>query len=206
MKSLVRHLCLVNLNLFNLWSCDNHISFTYKWRVLAYLSGLVLLSGPRILRFLIRMFWKMFPQRSVAQSCPTLCDPMDCSPPGSSVLGILQARLLEGVSTSGCRGSSRPRDRTHVSCVSVLYHYRHQGSPQKMLVTSEYLVAPVLWQGANSESALCTADDARVFLFLTPSGVWRVSQQPQGLIQLWLHPRVLCQTGFISFLNWLWIA
>ena len=64
--------------------------------MLAYLSGLVLLSGPRILRFLIRMFWKMFPQRSVAQSCPTLCDPMDYSPPGSSVLGILQARLLEG--------------------------------------------------------------------------------------------------------------
>ena len=89
MKSLVRHLCLVNLNLFNLWSCDNRISFAYKWRVLAYLSGLVLLSGPRILWFLVRIFWKMFPQ------CLTLCDPMDYSLPGSSVLGILQARILE---------------------------------------------------------------------------------------------------------------
>ena len=37
---------------------------------------------------------------SAAQSCPTLCDPMDCSPPGSSVHGILQARTLEGVAIS----------------------------------------------------------------------------------------------------------
>ena len=36
----------------------------------------------------------------VAQSCPTLCDPMDCSPPGSSVHGILQARILEWVAIS----------------------------------------------------------------------------------------------------------
>ena len=51
----------------------------------------------------------------VAQSCPTLCDPMDFRPPGSSVPGILQARILEGVVTSFSRGSSWPRDRTHVS-------------------------------------------------------------------------------------------
>ena len=53
------------------------------------------------------------------RSCLTLCDPMDCSPPGSSVHGILQARILEGVATpSSSRGSSRPRDRTHVSCTA----------------------------------------------------------------------------------------
>ena len=44
---------------------------------------------------------------SVAQLCPTLCDPMDCSPPGSSAHGILQARLLEGVAISFSRGPSR---------------------------------------------------------------------------------------------------
>ena len=44
------------------------------------------------------------------QSCPTLCDPVDRSPPGSSVLGILQARILEWVAMSSSRGSSRPRD------------------------------------------------------------------------------------------------
>ena len=45
------------------------------------------------------------------------CDPMDCSPPGSSVHGILQAGILEWVAVSYSRGSSRPRDRTCVSCV-----------------------------------------------------------------------------------------
>ena len=47
--------------------------------------------------------------------CPTLCDPMDSSPPGSSVHGIFQARILEWVAMSSSRGSSRPRDGTHVS-------------------------------------------------------------------------------------------
>ena len=45
-------------------------------------------------------------ESEVAQSCPTLCDPMDCSPPGSSVHGIFQARVLECVAISFSRGSS----------------------------------------------------------------------------------------------------
>ena len=45
-------------------------------------------------------------QSEVAQSCPTLCDPVDCSPPGSSAHGILQARILEWVAISFSRGSS----------------------------------------------------------------------------------------------------
>ena len=52
-----------------------------------------------------------------AQSCPTLCDPMDCNPPASSVHGILQARILEWVATPS-RRSSRPRDQTQVSCIA----------------------------------------------------------------------------------------
>ena len=52
----------------------------------------------------------------VAQSCLTLCDPMDCSPPGLSARGSLQARILEWVAISFSRGSSWPRDRTHISC------------------------------------------------------------------------------------------
>ena len=54
----------------------------------------------------------------VAQSCLTLCDPMDCSPPGSSVHGILQARILEWVATSFSRESSWPRDWTEVSHIA----------------------------------------------------------------------------------------
>ena len=53
----------------------------------------------------------------VSQSCPTLCDPMDYSPPGSSIHGILQARILEWVAISFSRGSSWPRDWTQVSCI-----------------------------------------------------------------------------------------
>ena len=54
----------------------------------------------------------------VAQSCPTLCDPVDCSLPGSSVHGILQARVLEWAAISFSRGSSQPRDRTQVSRIA----------------------------------------------------------------------------------------
>ena len=54
----------------------------------------------------------------VAQLCPTLCDPMDCNPPGSTVHGIFQARILEWVSISSSRGSSPPRDRTCISCIA----------------------------------------------------------------------------------------
>ena len=61
------------------------------------------------------------------QSCPTLCNPMDCSPPGSFVLGILQARILERVAILSCRKSSWPRNLirvSHASCAGrqVLYH------------------------------------------------------------------------------------
>ena len=58
---------------------------------------------------------------SVTQSCPSLCDPMDCSPPGSSAHGILQARILEWVAIPFSRGSSRPRDQTQVSCIAGIF-------------------------------------------------------------------------------------
>ena len=58
--------------------------------------------------------WKWKWSRSV---CPTLCDPVDCSPPGSSVHGIFQARVLEWIAISFSRGSSWPRDWTQVSCI-----------------------------------------------------------------------------------------
>ena len=55
---------------------------------------------------------------SVAQSCLTLCDPTGCSPPGSCVYGILQARILEWVDIAFSRGSSRPKNWTQVSCIA----------------------------------------------------------------------------------------
>ena len=69
----------------------------------------------------------IFPYLSCVESlqlCPTLCDPVDCSPPDSSVHRTLQARILEWVVISFSRGSSRTRDWTLVSCIGrwVLYH------------------------------------------------------------------------------------
>ena len=54
----------------------------------------------------------------VTQSCPTLCNPMDCSPTVSSVYGALQARILEWVAMPSSRGSSHPRDSTWVSHIA----------------------------------------------------------------------------------------
>ena len=68
----------------------------------------------------------------VAQLCLTLCNPMDCSLPGSSVHGILQARILKWFAIPFSRGSSWPRDETWLSCTAVLqadsYHLRLQES------------------------------------------------------------------------------
>ena len=54
----------------------------------------------------------------VTQLCPTLCYLTDCSPPGSSVQGILQARILKWLDIPFTRGSSLPRDRTQVSYIA----------------------------------------------------------------------------------------
>ena len=54
----------------------------------------------------------------VAKLCPTPCDPMHCSAPGSSVHGLLQARVLEWVAIPFSRGSSQPRDGSQVSCIA----------------------------------------------------------------------------------------
>ena len=67
-------------------------------------------------------------------SCPTFWDSMDCSPPGSSVQGIFQARILEGIVIFSSRGSSQPRDWTCVSCIGrqILYT-KPPGSPIQKL-------------------------------------------------------------------------
>ena len=84
----------------------------------------------------------------VTQWCLTLCDAMDCSPPGSFVHGILWARILEWVALSFSRGSSRPRDWTLVFlvvssllyCRWILYKLSHQGSPNRQIYINFLLV------------------------------------------------------------------
>ena len=60
-------------------------------------------------------YWLNKNSAKLLQSCPTPCDPMDCSPPDSSVRGVLQARMLQWVTIPFSRASSWPRDRTHIS-------------------------------------------------------------------------------------------
>ena len=88
---------------------------------------------------------------AVARSCPSLCDPMDCSLAGSSVHGIFQAIVLEWIVISFSRGSSWPRGRTHVTCIGrqILYHW----------ASREALILQIL---------LCILDiQFRLFLLLT---------------------------------------
>ena len=73
-----------------------------------------------------------------AKSCLTLCDPMDCSPPGSSVHGISQARILGWVDSSFSRGSFWLKDRAYVSCIGrwLLYHTEPPRKPLDMTQVS----------------------------------------------------------------------
>ena len=68
----------------------------------------------------------------VAQSYPLLCDSMNCSPPGFSDHGILQARILEWVAIPFSKGSSQPGIQPRsVTLQAILYHLSHQGSPEE---------------------------------------------------------------------------
>ena len=116
-------------------------SFTLKEIVLAQwttwghfmsiflVSGLSYFSGEQSMQiyWCLGGMWRVRVCAKLLQLCPTLCDPGDCSPPGSSVHGIPQARILEWVALPSPRGSSRPRDWTcvpYISCISrqILYH------------------------------------------------------------------------------------
>ena len=76
----------------------------------------------------------------VTQLCPTLCDPMNCSPPSSSVHGISQARILEWVAIPFSRRSSQPRDPSCVSCVSYIAGDSSPSKPPGETIPSNYLL------------------------------------------------------------------
>ena len=93
------------------------------------------------------------------QSCPTLWDPMDCKPPGSSVHGILQAKILEWVAISFSRGSSWLRDQSLVSSIPcirsrVLYHYHHLGSPSVYIHTYIWRESEQIWPNIKLSSKM----------------------------------------------------
>ena len=111
----------------------------------------------------------------LTQSCPGLCSPLDCNPPGSSVHGIFKAGILEWGAFSFSRGSSPPRYGTGISCISYIgwrtvYHQRHLRSPQNSLRTWQILqmgestrhrnwilinIICFSWHGVSYHNSLC---------------------------------------------------
>ena len=114
---LLDHMVIIFLNFF----CGNSILFS-RVAVLLFIPAnmctkvLVFLHFPSAYYFLFLLIVVVVVL--VSQSCLTLCDPTDCSPPGSSVCGILQARILEWVAIPFSRGSFWCRDRIQVSCIA----------------------------------------------------------------------------------------
>ena len=91
------------------------------------------------------------------QSCLTLCDPMVYSLPGSSVHGILQARILEWVAMPSSRGCSRPRDRTRVSSGShMVGRFFTTEPPSKLIYTQQRLLYPVVLSVSLSVEENCS--------------------------------------------------
>ena len=106
--------------------------------------------------------------------------PMDCSPPGSSVQGISQARILEWVAVSFCSGSSQPRDRTHISCIAGgFFTAEPPGSP-----TNCY---SLIWRKTTWRELYCHFEDflKRSLHSLRFSYIWEsflIQQNLQGEI------------------------
>ena len=84
--------------------------------------------------------------RTQSFSCVTLCNPLNLDPPGSSIHGVFQARTLEWVAISSSRGSSRPKDGTHISCIHrwILHHWAAREAPHKGVGHPRGFV---FWQG-----------------------------------------------------------
>ena len=119
----------------------------------------------------------------VTQSCPILCDPMSCSPSISSVHGILQASILQQVAVFPSRGSSWPRDQTHVSQVScvgrwILYHGATCGASlvaqtvKNLPAVREALVPPLGWEDPLEEG-MATHSSILAWRIPTDRRAWR---------------------------------
>ena len=131
---------------------------------------------------------------SVTQSCLTLCDPTDYRPPGSSVHGILQVRILKWVAISSSRGSSEPRDRIQVSCIGGwILHHRATCEPLpslhwplKMLCQNPLRILGLFWVGTTHFPCM-TLQQTFLCSKLQHGGLF-------GLTVYWAHKPVFSNT------------
>ena len=117
-----RHLFISLLD-FSSWVSCGYFKFA-KAKTKFIICSLTFSHIPTFLNSSLSSWWGMW----YAQSCPSPCGPIDCSPSGSSVHGFFQARILEWVAIFSSKGSSQPRDQcrdfSYVSCIGrqILYH------------------------------------------------------------------------------------
>ena len=123
---------------------------------------------------------------SVTQSCLTLCNPIGCSLPGSFVHGTCQARIQERVAIFYSRGSSWPRNQTHIFCGScigrqILYHWATWEVPPTNIVTctQKYISAPTRLEytlkNSSQEHKISASWGTRGASCLTPNFFWWVN-------------------------------
>ena len=112
---------------------------------------------------------------------PTLCDPMDCILPGSSVHGILQARILEWVTFPFSRGSSQPRDQTWVFCIAsrffTIWATREARYPHNRLI---------IMIRQNLVRTYCVQDTVWNELYVLPHSILSISLWIYYVYQIYL--------------------
>ena len=129
-------------------------------------------------------FWKK--ESEVAQSCPTLCDPMDCSLPGSSVHGIFQARILEWIAIPSSRGSSQPKDWTWVSRIA--------GRCNVWRVECKYNVISLIYAFHALEKITIYRDSVRRFFFFF------FFCKVKDLFIKWIIPHLFFRFAFLIYI------
>ena len=133
-------------------------------------------------------------ERMCAQLCPTLCNPMDYSLPGSSVHGISQATILEQGAIYSSGVSSRPRDQTHIFCVTcigrqILYHWAMCGSNL------------ILWRKWKNIKWKAAKKEAPASVVKLTSVCKQYCEEQRSLISIFAHPCTQLQ-GQKHHLHW----
>jgi len=135
----------------------------------------------------------------VAQLSPTLCDPLDCSPPGSSVRGIPQARILEWVSMPSSRGCSWPREWKKVSCIigGFFTVWATREAPLKELPRDSFKTT---LQEKTASNRFPGSPNKSHFEHLTAIAKWPLNQFTLPLTVTLFH-HTLASTGHYTILN-----
>ena len=122
-------------------------------------------------------------ESEVAQSCPTLCDPINCSLPGSSVHGVFQARVLVWVAISFSRRSSPPRDQTWVSHIvdrRFTIWATRDGDTTLMEESEEELKSFLMRMNKESERAGLKLNINTYVMVLGPITSWKIEEEKVG--------------------------